>query len=468
MRNLHCALLAQPMDLDLARTLAEAVAALAGACQVVAWRSLEDLTIPPCTAAVFVTSAPHCTATREAVETLGAGAVGCALLVASSDLNTDQQLDMLAAGAADILTIPCRSDELKARLFRAVGLLPASTPSRVRDPRLRNIVGTSTAFREVLERLPVIAACDAGVLLHGESGTGKEIFAQAVHYLSARASRPWIAVNCGAIPAELAESELFGHVRGAFTTALTGRTGLIREAEGGTLFLDDVDCLSLDVQTKLLRFLQEREYRQVGSNVLMHADLRIIAASNQPLRKLVDQGRFRLDLYFRLNVLSLKLPPLRERRADVGSLALHFVREFAREFTRPTTSLSPGALQKLVTYDWPGNVRELRHVIERAVLLTRGTVLDAVDIELEENAPGSESLSFRAAKARVVEHFERGLIQHLLATHGGNVARAARAAGKNRRAFFELMRKYAIEAAEYRPDRPVGSRKSTRPAASPA
>lgn len=433
MRNLQCALLAQPTDVDLARTLAEAVALVGGTCQVVAWRSLEELTVPACTAAIFVTSAPHAPATREAVEMLSAGAVGCALLVASCDLDTDQQLEVLAAGAADILTIPCRGDELKARLFRAAGLLPASTPSRVRDPRLRNIVGTSATFLKTLERLPVIAACDARVLLHGESGTGKEIFAQAIHYLSARASRPWIAVNCGAIPPELAESELFGHVRGAFTTALAARSGLIREAEGGTLFLDDVDCLSLDTQAKLLRFLQEREYRQVGSNVLMHADVRIIAASNQPLRKLVDQGRFRLDLYFRLNVLSLKLPSLRERRADIGPLALHFVQEFARELSRPTTSLSPGALQKLATYDWPGNVRELRHVIERAVLLARGTVLDAADIELDENAPGGESLSFRAAKARVVEHFERGLIQHLLAAHGGNVARAARAAGKNRR-----------------------------------
>jgi hypothetical protein len=182
----------------------------------------------------------------------------------------------------------------------------------------------------------------------------------------------------------------------------------------------------------------------------MRADVRIIAASNQSLRKLADQGSFRLDLYFRLDVLRLKLPPLRSRGADVAVLALHFVREFAREFARPTTSLTPAAIQKLVGYDWPGNIRELRYVIERSVLLSRGTVLHAQDIELEDDGEGAESLSFRAAKTQVVERFERQLIQRLLITHEGNVARAARAAGKNRRAFFELMRKYSIDAAEYR------------------
>lgn len=450
MNNLGGALFALPEDLDLAQSLAEIFDPILPGCGVHTWQSLDELSIPVRTVAVFVTRAARISQTRDAVEKLNSGNVGYTVLVAGSELDAEQQLSVLAAGAADILAIPCRADELKARLYRAVGMLPANPVSFVRDPRLSKFIGNSAAFRKSLERLPMIAACDASVLLHGESGTGKEIFAQAIHYLSARASRPWVAVNCGAIPADLVESELFGHVRGAFTTAHIGRTGLVREAEGGTLFLDDIDCLPLDAQAKLLRFLQEREYRQVGSNAVMRADVRVIAASNQSLRKLAEQGAFRLDLYFRLDVLRLKLPPLRSRGADVAVLALHFVREFARELARPTTSISPAALQKLMAYHWPGNIRELRYVIERSVLLSRGTVLNVDDIELEDEGEGAESLSFRAAKTQVVERFERQLIQRLLITHEGNVARAARAAGKNRRAFFELMRKYSIDAAEYR------------------
>lgn len=455
MKRLPCILLARQEDVDLAEELAKILVSIHSECRVLAWRSAAELEFEACSVAVFVTRAARISATRDGIGRLSSGSVGHTLLVAGSDLDADQQLSVLAAGAADILTIPCNGEELKARLYRSVGLLRTTAPSPVPDPRLRNFIGNSAEFRKSLDRLPMIAGCDASVLLHGESGTGKELFAQAIHYLSTRASRPWVAVNCGAIPSDLVESELFGHVRGAFTSAHAGRTGLVKEAEGGTLFLDDIDCLPLDAQAKLLRFLQEREYRQVGSNALLRADVRVIAASNQALRTLAEQGRFRLDLYFRLDVLRLKLPPLRSRGVDVAVLATHFVHEFAHEFSRPATSLSPAAIQKLMAYEWPGNIRELRYVIERSVLLSRSTVLNAADIELEDDGETPECLSFRAAKGRMVERFERQLIQRLLTVHGGNVARAARAAGKNRRAFFELMRKYSIDSAAFRGDTPA-------------
>lgn len=327
------------------------------------------------------------------------------------------------------------------------------------DTRLQHFIGRNEAFRRELAKLPVYAACDAGVLILGETGTGKEVCAQAVHRLSARAERPWVAVNCGAMPTELIENELFGHAKGAFTTAHTSRAGLVSEAEGGSLFLDDIDCLPIPAQVKLLRFLQEREYRPVGSTALRRADVRVIAASNLRLPGMVARGEFRADLYFRLNVLLLQLPPLRDRRDDIGLLAQHFTQRFSRLHGRGARSLAPGALERLFLHEWPGNVRELQHVIERAVLLARGVMLEAVDLDLP--LPASQALapiqtveSFRAAKGRVVQQFERSYIEHLLASCHGNVTQAAQQAGKNRRAFFELMRKHAIEAARFRESDP--------------
>jgi DNA-binding NtrC family response regulator len=240
-------------------------------------------------------------------------------------------------------------------------------------------------------------------------------------------------------------------VKGACTTAHTARDGLVREAEGGTLFLDDVDCLPPAAQSKLLRFLQGGEYRPVGSNTLMRADVRVIAASNC-LSTLALQGRFRQDLYFRLNVLNLSLPPLRERREDIPVLALHFTHRFARQFNRAVGALTPGALRKLMVHAWPGNVRELQHVIERAVLMSSGPALlvDDIDIDLGHSPAQVPEESFRSAKARVIDNFERGYLEQLLAAYRGNVTHAARAAKKDRRAFFELMRKHRVAPDRFR------------------
>ena len=314
---------------------------------------------------------------------------------------------------------------------------------------LNGFVGRDPEFLAQVAKLPRYAACEAGVLIQGETGTGKEIFAQALHYLSARAPRPWVAVNCGAIPVELVESELFGHVRGAFTSAQGARQGLVAEAEAGTLFLDDIDCLPLMAQAKLLRFLQEREYRAVGGSGLLRANVRVVAASNRPLRDLARRGEFREDLYYRLNVLTLQLPPLRQRANDVPLLASHF----ARLYGSARRHLSEAAVQRLMAHDWPGNVRELAHVMERAALLCDADRIDARDIEIDGLGPATpviNAASLREAKAQLVEGFERRSIEALLSAHGGNVTRAAQAAGKNRRAFFALMRKYCIEPGGYR------------------
>ena len=376
------------------------------------------------------------------------------VLVAMAEASTVALEALLAAGVFDFFSLPVDAAQLIARVRRAVGLTrPSATLSatRTNEPAVRGLVYTSEALSRVAARLTTMAHCSANVLILGETGTGKEVCAQAVHYLSERAPNPWVAVNCGAIPAELVEAELFGHVKGAYTTALAARTGLIREAEQGSLFLDDVDCLPLSAQAKLLRFLQEREYRPVGSNHLQHADVRIIAASNNDLQDLAQRGAFRTDLYFRLNVLRLNLPSLRERRDDIPVLALHFMRQFAREFRSPVSGLSPAALRVLCAHEWPGNVRELRHVIERAVLMASGPVLGAADIEIDGLLQAEvEDESFRSAKLRAVNSFERAYLERMLAGHNGNVTRAADASKKDRRAFFELMRKYDIQPQRFR------------------
>ena len=390
---------------------------------------------------------------------------GCPALEVLQDLGPGQMRDLLAAGASDFLSAAAVGDEFIVRVQHLIGGIAPAGGLPACLPSLPDLIGHSAAFVKQVARLPTLARYDVGVLLLGETGTGKEVFAQSAHYLSPRAGQPWVAVNCGAIPAELIEDELFGHMRGAYTHAHTARPGLIREAEGGTLFLDEIDALPYCAQVKLLRFLQDKQYRPVGSSTIAQADVRVFAASNRPLADLAAQGSFRQDLFFRLNVITLHLPPLRERVDDIGALAQHFLRGAARQWHRPVPLLSGAALHRLLAHRWPGNVRELKNVMERAMLLCAGGVLGADDIDLDgsdgSGNNGSESSgadaangdeSFRVAKERMVESFERAYIEQALASSGGNVTHAALAAKKNRRAFFELMHKYRIEPARFRTD----------------
>jgi two-component system response regulator GlrR len=336
---------------------------------------------------------------------------------------------------------------------RPSDVLPLDTPSAAATARqeklkakiaLAQIVGESPAFLAQLEKLPRFAASKATVLISGESGTGKEVFARALHYLSPRAGGPFVPVNCGALPEQLVESEIFGHKRGAFTGALADQAGLIQQAESGTLFLDEVDALTRPAQVKLLRLLQDGEYRAVGGQGVVRGDIRIIAASNANLARLVSDGGFREDLFYRLNVLELVLPPLRERRGDLLLLADHILEKQTAAAGSGPKKLSLVALNRLFTHSWPGNVRELENVLTRAIVLCGGDTIGLSDLNLPDEGGAEENLSFQTSKSRAVRRFEHDFLEATLRAHQGNITNAARAAKKNRRAFWELLRKHGL------------------------
>ncbi len=314
----------------------------------------------------------------------------------------------------------------------------------------RPLIGSSRAFMEVVSKIPQLARCDAGIFITGETGVGKEVCARAIHETGPRSRRLFQAVNCGAIPVELVENELFGHDRGAYTHAAVAQEGLVQAADGGTLFLDEIDSLPLLAQVKLLRFLQEKEYKPLGSGKTRRADVQVIAASNINIEKAVSEGRFRQDLYYRLNVIPITMPSLRERREDIPLLAIHFLTQYATRFDKPITGFSSLALQKLMAREWPGNVRELENVVARSVAFCENEVICPDDIQPTTNAAQSSKRSLREMKAEAVEQFERTHLQSLLITFRGNVTRAAEAARENRRSFTRLLSKYGIKAGDFR------------------
>jgi two-component system response regulator GlrR len=309
------------------------------------------------------------------------------------------------------------------------------------------LIGHDNLFLKEIEKIPIIARCDSSVLVYGPTGTGKEVCVRATHLFSHRAAKPFVAINCGAVPPDLVENELFGHKHGAFTGASKEKPGLIQEAEGGSLFLDEIDSLPQIAQVKLLRFLQEKTYRPLGSTKEFKADVRVIAAMNIDPAESVKQGRLREDLFYRLNVISIELSPLRARRDDIPVLANHFIKKHAAVHGK-LVSLSPEALNTLKHYEWPGNIRELEHVIERAVIFAQEGVIGELP-QLGVTAE-RESLSFKEAKQKVVQEFEKQYLSDLLAAYNGNISKAASAAKKHRRAFVHLLRKYGIESGEFR------------------
>lgn len=362
-------------------------------------------------------------------------------------------IELLKAGADDFINLPLRAEEVLPRAWKLVRQGGTRNSTRNLPPKpergLRQLIGESSAFLDQIEKIPQIARCDANVLISGETGTGKELYARAIHYCSSRAGRPFMPVNCGAIPADLVENELFGHERGAFTSAVTLQHGLVEEANGGTLFLDEVDCLPMFAQVKLLRFLQEKEYRPLGSTRMRRADVRVIAASNENLEEAVGNGKVRQDLFYRLNIISLTLPPLRERLEDIPLLAFHFLEKYSREMDKEAPDLHSDALQIMMSHRWPGNVRELEHAIERATVLCNGPSIRGSDLilALPTVTPGQ---SLQEAKASQIARFEKSYIQGLLRVCRGNISRAARLAQKNRRAFWQLIQKYKIDVERFR------------------
>jgi DNA-binding NtrC family response regulator len=309
-------------------------------------------------------------------------------------------------------------------------------------------VGESAAHRRLLSALERVAGTDAEILITGESGVGKELYARHAHEHSRRAARPFVAVNCGSIPGELLENELFGHVGGAFTGASSRADGLVGQAEGGTLLLDEVDALAPRNQVKLLRFVQEKEYRRLGEPRLRRADVRIIAATNADLVEATVQGNFREDLLFRLRVVPIHVPPLRERPEDVVPLFEAFAGRYAEEYQLPRPILAPAALERMRAYSWPGNVRELENCVRCLTCLQLTRPAEPGDLPLlDEVRPRATNLvkgDFRRAKAALIDEFEKSYLESALADSDGNIAKAARTAGKPRRAFFELMRKHNI------------------------
>ena len=324
----------------------------------------------------------------------------------------------------------------------------------------KTLIGTSRCFLQVTGMIPLLSKSKSTVLISGETGTGKELFARALHYTGERKGKPFVPVNCAALPDHLLENELFGHSKGAFTGALSEKLGLFHEADGGTLFLDEINSLSMAAQSKLLRVLQDQEFRPLGSTKSRTVDVKIIAATNTDLRYLVETRQFREDLFYRLNVLSIALPPLRDRKEDILLLTGHFLKAYAKEFGRGVIILGHSAKAKLMGYAWPGNVRELQGVMQRAVAMASEETLEAQDLDMPENERPelagptmrlvsrgviSDDASFQAMKTQVIEEFERAFLSELLSVHHGNLSQAARAAKKERRAFQRLLQKHGLD-----------------------
>ncbi|TWI66320.1 two-component system response regulator GlrR [Pseudoduganella lurida] len=355
-------------------------------------------------------------------------------------------------GAYAYLTKPFDAKILLDRIAQALALTaPAATPADGDDGWRAEIISRSQAMAELLAEARLVAASDASVLIRGESGTGKELLARAIHRASRRASAPFIAVNCGAIPEHLLESELFGHVKGAYTGAVTSREGLVQAADGGTLFLDEIGDMPLLLQVKLLRVLQERVVRQLGSDTGRPVDVRVLSATHRDLDAAMAEGQFREDLYYRLNVITLTLPPLAQRREDISLLATRFLQMLAAKYQKTVHGFAPDALEALTRSSWPGNVRQLYNAIEHVCALATAPLVPLTLVQRALRVPTLEVLSYTEAKTR----FERNYLVQLLKLTDGNVSDAARLAERNRTEFYRLLSKYDLTAADFRDGNPV-------------
>ncbi len=388
------------------------------------------------------------------------------VIMMTGHATVETALAALKAGAYDYLTKPFDDVELVARaVAKAAERKALFDRNRELETQLRErseaapegLVGTSSGIREVTRMIEAVAYSSATVLVTGESGTGKELVARALHARSPRRAHPFVALNCGALTETLLESELFGHVRGAFTGAQRDQKGLFDAADGGTIFLDEIGDIPPPTQVRLLRVLQEGEIKRVGSADSVRVDVRVIAATHRDLPKLVKTGKFREDLFYRLNVINVPLPPLRDRVEDIPLLAHHFLRRYADRLAKKVRSVSPEALDLLSGYRWPGNVRELENALERAVVLCRGDAVLPGDLPpavtgrtaplvRETPASGEEaawlSLSYAAAKEHALRRFEKGYVDALMKACDSNISAAARKAGMDRSNFKRVLRKY--------------------------
>ena len=372
-----------------------------------------------------------------------------AVIVMTAYGTIETAVGAIKAGATDYLSKPINLDELLHRIEqvrerqRLLGENRELRAALEERHRVEGIIGDSGRMQEVLSMVKRVAGSDATVLIHGESGTGKELIARAIHHASPRAGGPLVAVNCAALPEGLLESELFGHEKGAFTGAAASRKGRFELADGGSIFLDEIGDLPLHLQVKLLRVLQERQFERVGGTRTIPVNVRVLAATHRNLEALVREGRFRDDLYYRINVVTLLLPPLRERREDLSPLIEHFLTRFAGKNDKTIRGLTREARDALLRYDYPGNVRELENLIERAVVLTRDEVIGKSDLplSLDEQAPEGEA---PAGLVAAVEGIERRMMRDALSRAGGVQTRAAELLGISERVLRYKLRKYGL------------------------
>jgi len=390
------------------------------------------------------------------------------VLIVTGYATIETAVEAIKLGAFDYLEKPVSPPALLVATARALERRTlVNLTRRLRSEletrhRIGNVVCSSARMREVMRAVTRVAPTNSTVLLVGETGTGKEVIARAIHYNSPRKDGPFVVADCSSLSESLLESELFGHVRGAFTGAVKDRRGLAETARGGTLFLDEIATISPQVQGSLLRLLQEHEIRPVGSDRPVSVDVRLVAATNRDLTELIREGSFREDLFYRLSVFTIRLPPLRERREEIPLLAHHFAASFAEEFEKPIEAIAPAAMAFLEGRDWPGNVRELRHAIERAVLLAeRGTIdlssvtTDVDGSEAHDEAPDdAEGLARvkQELRARAVDEVERKFVLKALGRAGWNVSQAARDVGMARPNLHALMRKHGIRGSTSDPD----------------
>ena len=368
--------------------------------------------------------------------------------------NIPDAVDATSRGVFGYLTKPFDSQILLEKIDRALQLSEPTLPAGEEgtavgeggDAWMEGVIFRSSRMAALLADARMVAASDASVLIRGESGSGKEVLARAIHRASPRAKGPFVAINCGAIPEQLLESELFGHAKGAFTGAATSRVGLFQTANGGTLFLDEIGDMPLALQVKLLRVLQERVVRPVGATKAEPVDVRLLSATHRDLDAAMAQGQFREDLYYRLDVVSLTLPRLDERREDIPLLAAHFAGLLAVKYGKPINGFAPDALEALATASWPGNVRQLFNVVEQSCALTSTPLIPAALVQRALRVPAMDALTYADAKQR----FERNYLVQLLKLTDGNVADAARIAERNRTEFYRLLQKHDLTPAMFR------------------
>ena len=387
----------------------------------------------------------------KALEEILGVAPGTKVVVITGNSDRANALKAVSLGAFDFHLKPVNLDDLRVVLGRATYLrqLERESEQRTRQEEraisFRDILGTTPRMREIFTVISRVAKTDATVLIEGESGTGKELIARAIHASSPRKNAPFVAINCGAIPDTLLESELFGHEKGSFTGAHIQRKGKIEVASGGTLFLDEIGEMSVPLQVKLLRFLQEREIERVGGREPIHIDVRVLAATNSNLEQGIRKGAFREDLFYRLSVVAIRVPPLRERGEDIVLLANFFLRRAGQSVKRKVRFSAPG-LEALVRYPWPGNIRELENKVQRAVIMATGRSIEPADLELSAVPTDTPLPTLREARS---EH-ERKLVIDALARNRGNISRAAQAVGVSRPTFHEMLTRHGIDAKAFR------------------